>query len=372
MENISSFHIEKEISEDSDIISDYEMIKEIYIDDIKEITNDNSELYFLLKLKYEIEIENSTKELISSMKLDDLLNCSNSSCMYLPYWIKFYYSKELKNILKISFFIFWLKVEPSLKNEIEQSISNDIFEPYLYNIIEETQNKINTTLKDKNIIINILSEIREMKVLELHTTTDNVLLSKTGANEDITDFEYEENIKPKHNSNKTNKNDKEKNKKTKNENNSDEDSENNESNEKNSKYSYEKFFDDGGVASDIIEVKKSKFQAHVIKVKNKEEVDFYKNCVLSRNKIRKATHNISVYRFSEKNSDVINENYDDDGEGGAGQRLLFVIQKMNLNNLLVIVTRWFGGVLMYGLRFTTICDTAQNLINEHKDLFNKI
>ena len=370
MENITSFHIEKEIPEDSDIISDYEMIKEIYIDDIKEITNNNSELYFLLKLKYEIEIENSTKELISSMKLDDLLNCSNSSCMYLPYWIKFDYSKEIKTTLKISFFIFWLKVEPLLKNEIEQSISNDICEPYLYNIIEETKNKIDTTLKNKDIIINILSEIREMKVLELHSTTDNLLLSKTGANEDINDFEYEEHLKTKHSVHKNhNKNDKEKNEIIKENNNSD-DSDNNESNEENSKYSYDKFFEDGGVASEIIEVKKSKFQAHIIKVKNMEEVDFYKKCVLSRRKIKKATHNISVFRFSEENSKIINENYDDDGEGGAGERLLFVIQKMKLNNLLVIVTRWFGGVLMYGLRFTTICDTAQNLINQHKDLFN--
>ena len=30
------------------------------------------------------------------MKLDDLLNCTNDNCMYLPYWIKILYLKENK------------------------------------------------------------------------------------------------------------------------------------------------------------------------------------------------------------------------------------------------------------------------------------
>ena len=96
--NYSLFYLEKIIkNEDISIIDDYEVLKSIYPDDIKEIINKQDELYFLLKLKKEIEIQNSTIELLHSMKLDDLLNCNNDNCMYLPYWIKIFYSKKNKN-----------------------------------------------------------------------------------------------------------------------------------------------------------------------------------------------------------------------------------------------------------------------------------
>jgi len=56
--------LEKTI-ENSDLSIDdyYEMLKAIYPDDIKEIKNISDELYFLLKLKHEIEIQPLTIEL---------------------------------------------------------------------------------------------------------------------------------------------------------------------------------------------------------------------------------------------------------------------------------------------------------------------
>ena len=53
-------YLEKSIeNEDISMQDDYEVIKSIYPDDIKEIINNPNEIYFLLKLKHEIEIENS-------------------------------------------------------------------------------------------------------------------------------------------------------------------------------------------------------------------------------------------------------------------------------------------------------------------------
>jgi len=53
------------------------------------------------------------------MKLDDLLNCTNDNCMYLPYWIKILYLKENK-LIKISIYIFWFKYEENIKNELNE------------------------------------------------------------------------------------------------------------------------------------------------------------------------------------------------------------------------------------------------------------
>ena len=181
---------EKDIDiEDISMHDDYEVIKSIYPDDIKEIKNNPNEIYFLIKLKHEIEIQNSTIELLHSMKLDDLLNCTNDNCMYLPYWIKIFYSKEDK-LIKISCYTFWFKYEENIKNELEEKLSGKIDEPIFYNIIEETKNIIENSLKNKKMLLDLLTEIRELKVMQLHTTTDNFLLIQTGANEDIEeDFE---------------------------------------------------------------------------------------------------------------------------------------------------------------------------------------
>ena len=370
--NYSLFYLEKIIkNEDISIIDDYEVLKSIYPDDIKEIINKQDELYFLLKLKKEIEIQNSTIELLHSMKLDDLLNCNNDNCMYLPYWIKIFYSKKTK-IIKISCYVFWFKDEVDLKNELKEKLTNNIDEPILYNIIEETKNIIDNSLKDKEILLNILSEIRELKVMQVHITTDNFLLNETGANDDLDeDFKYKE-IKLRHpstnNDNILNK-DKITKKNEKNVEKIKIKDKKEEKEEKEKESDYEIFFKDGGFVGETIIDRASTFQAHAIKIKNKKEVDFYKKCLLSQKKIKKATHNITIYRYLNEDTNQIVEDYDDDGEDGAGFRVLGVVQKMKLINLFVMVTRWYGGILLHQDRFKRINDAAQILLNQHSDVF---
>ena len=373
-EEISSLlYIEKTIeNKDYSILDDYDMLKAIYPDDIKEIKNNSNELYFLLKLKHEIEIQNSTIELIHSMKLDDLLNCTNDNCMYLPYWLKILYSKE-NNIIKVSCYIFWFKYEENIKHELEKKLSGNIDVPLLYNLIEETKAVIENSLKDKKMLIDLLTEIRELMVMEAHTSADNFLLNQTGANDDIEeDFEYDEtklrhpsnnNNNKNHSNNKTKEN-KEINKQLKNLNINDFSKK-----EENKEYNYEKFFEDGGFVGETITYRASTFQAHAIKIKNKKEVDYYRKCLLSQKKIKKATHNIIIYRYIDKDTKLIVEDYDDDGEKEAGFKLLGIVQKMRLLNLFVMVTRWYGGTLLHQDRFKRINDSAQILLNQHSDVF---
>lgn len=52
-------------------------------------------------------------------------------------------------------------------------------------------------------------------------------------------------------------------------------------------------------------------------------------------KIAEATHNILAWRFGPY------QDYDDDGEKAAGSRLLHLLELLNLNNVVVVVSRWY-------------------------------
>ena len=66
----------------------------------------------------------------------------------------------------------------------------------------------------------------------------------------------------------------------------------------------------------IIEVNKSKFR-FCSRVSTLEDVNEFRNIVISTKACNKATHNIMCYRFYDKTS-VLHHDYDDDGESAAG------------------------------------------------------
>lgn len=92
-----------------------------------------------------------------------------------------------------------------------------------------------------------------------------------------------------------------------------------------------------------IEVKKSRFIANVSSENTEqgalEFIDYIKN------KHKDATHNVYGYSIG-TGSEV--QRFDDDGEpsGTAGIPVLEVIKNMQLKNVVVVVTRYFGGTLL--------------------------
>ena len=100
--------------------------------------------------------------------------------------------------------------------------------------------------------------------------------------------------------------------------------------------------------SDFIETelteKKSKFIAHLYYVSSEEEAkEKIQEC---KKKYHDARHNCYAYRVVV--DDKIIENFSDDGEpsGTAGNPMLSILQGNDLANVLIIVTRYFGGVLL--------------------------
>ena len=94
----------------------------------------------------------------------------------------------------------------------------------------------------------------------------------------------------------------------------------------------------------IVTEKKSKFIANLIYVQNKKEAE--EKIKEIKKKYFDARHNCSAYRVIEDG--VIYEKSSDDGEpsGTAGAPMLSILQKNNLCNVLVVVTRYFGGILL--------------------------
>ena len=82
----------------------------------------------------------------------------------------------------------------------------------------------------------------------------------------------------------------------------------------------------------------------------------------------KATHNITAYRIripaSGSTNAVIYQDCDDDGETAAGGRLLHLLQLMDVWDLLVVVSRWYGGIKLGPDRFSIINNIAREAVVE--------
>ena len=97
------------------------------------------------------------------------------------------------------------------------------------------------------------------------------------------------------------------------------------------------------IEAEIVE-KKSKFIANLIKVESKEEAE--EKIQEIKKKYYDARHNCVAYRVLEEGK--VEEKASDDGEPSrtAGGPMLNILQKNNLLNVLIVVTRYFGGILL--------------------------
>lgn len=74
---------------------------------------------------------------------------------------------------------------------------------------------------------------------------------------------------------------------------------------------------------------------------------------------------ISGHMLSQRYTSIVMtqlQDCDDDGESAAGARLLHLLQMTDACNVLVVVSRWFGGVMLGPARFTLINNAARGLL----------
>ena len=92
-----------------------------------------------------------------------------------------------------------------------------------------------------------------------------------------------------------------------------------------------------------IVIKRSQFIGHAKSVETEEEAVAFIEEIKSRHK--QATHNCSAYMVGERDQ---HQKASDDGEpsGTAGKPILEVIKHQQLKNVAVVVTRYFGGIML--------------------------
>jgi uncharacterized YigZ family protein len=98
-----------------------------------------------------------------------------------------------------------------------------------------------------------------------------------------------------------------------------------------------------GFGEDRFEEKKSEFIGYAKRVENEEEAKAFINEI--KNMHKQARHNCSAYIIGE-NMNI--QKYSDDGEpqGTAGIPILEVMKKSRVTDCAIVVTRYFGGILL--------------------------
>ena len=99
-------------------------------------------------------------------------------------------------------------------------------------------------------------------------------------------------------------------------------------------------------SSSELDVKKSKFIANVIKITDEQDAKEKLNQI--RKEYSDARHNCYAYIVYDNETKTKIEKSSDDREpsGTAGIPMLTLLQKNNLVNVLIVVTRYFGGILL--------------------------
>ncbi|XP_028855925.1 protein IMPACT isoform X2 [Denticeps clupeoides] len=108
--------------------------------------------------------------------------------------------------------------------------------------------------------------------------------------------------------------------------------------------------------------RRSTFQPHLARVITPKQVRMILDKLYENKKIATATHNIYAYRIHCEDKNTFLQDCEDDGETAAGGRLLHLLQILDARNVMVIVTRWYGGILLGPDRFKHINNCARSIL----------
>ncbi|EPY30863.1 hypothetical protein STCU_01033 [Strigomonas culicis] len=108
--------------------------------------------------------------------------------------------------------------------------------------------------------------------------------------------------------------------------------------------------------------RKSKFVAHLAPVECLADVREVMRHLRSIKSIAIAAHpTIWAYRFTDADG-VLHQDCEDDGESGASVKMAFLLEQMQVDGYVVVVTRWFGGILLGPDRFKHISNVTRNIL----------
>ncbi|KZT71541.1 UPF0029-domain-containing protein [Daedalea quercina L-15889] len=116
------------------------------------------------------------------------------------------------------------------------------------------------------------------------------------------------------------------------------------------------------VAEPIVD-RKSVFIGRACRITHPSQVPMILSHLMSDRRIARAAHPvINAWRCRAGNN--LHQDNDDDGETAAGGRLAHLLQILDVENVLVVVTRYFGGIHLGPDRFKHINQAARNALEQ--------
>lgn len=75
-----------------------------------------------------------------------------------------------------------------------------------------------------------------------------------------------------------------------------------------------------------------------------------------------ADNNTDPQDVVNNNKSILKHDNEDDGEDGAGRKLALLLQMRNADGVLVVVSRWYGGIHLGPKRFAHISNVARDVL----------
>lgn len=117
------------------------------------------------------------------------------------------------------------------------------------------------------------------------------------------------------------------------------------------------------ILKDIIIDRKSKYTVVYNYIESKDDLDDFIKIIKNDNYFKKATHNTYAYRILQENWSIL-EWKNDDWETWAWLCILREIQRANFVNVVVVVTRFFGWVMLQSDRFKHVINATKEILSE--------
>jgi len=114
------------------------------------------------------------------------------------------------------------------------------------------------------------------------------------------------------------------------------------------------------VAEPIVD-RKSSFIGRACRISDPSQVPIILSFLLSDRRIARAAHPI-INAWRCRVGATLHQDNDDDGETAAGGRLAHLLQILEVDNVLVVVTRYFGGIHLGPDRFKHINQAGRNAL----------
>jgi hypothetical protein len=119
----------------------------------------------------------------------------------------------------------------------------------------------------------------------------------------------------------------------------------------------------GWTVSASVTSKKSIFVARSITVTSPSQARSELQKLMASNaELRDASHNITAWRVSGDHGII--EDSNDDGESGGGRHILGLMQADNIINVLLVVTRWYGGIMLGPDRWRIMSQVSRDALSQ--------